>query len=96
MCAFATVQLVNRSRVDDALDVFACHGVGGTVGAILTGVFAFTTGSGVATGQQIVIQLISVGATLAFAVIGSIILLKLIDLTLGLRISARRKRPVST
>ena len=89
VCAFATVQLINRSRVDDALDVFACHGVGGTVGAILTGVFAFTTGSGVATGQQIVIQLISVGATLAFAVIGSLILLKLIDLMMGLRISAQ-------
>ena len=89
VCAFATVQLINRSRVDDALDVFACHGVGGTVGAILTGVFAFTTGSGVATGQQVVIQLISVGATLAFAVVGSLILLKLIDVTLGLRISAQ-------
>lgn len=89
VCAFSVVQLKNRIKVDDALDVFACHGVGGTVGAILTGVFAFTTGSGVATGQQIVIQLISVGATLAFAVIGSVILLKLIELTMGLRISAQ-------
>lgn len=87
--AFGVVQLKNRIAVDDALDVFACHGVGGTVGAILTGVFAFTTGSGVATGQQVVIQLISVGATLVFATLGTLILLKLIDLTVGLRISAQ-------
>ena len=89
LCAFGVVQLKNRIGIDDALDVFACHGVGGTVGAVLTGVFAFTTGSGVATGQQIVIQLISVGATLAFVSIGTVVLLKLIDATLGLRISAR-------
>lgn len=86
--AFGVVQLKNRIGIDDALDVFACHGVGGTVGAILTGVFAFTTGSGVATGQQVIIQLISVGATLAFASIGTVVLLKLIDATIGLRISA--------
>ncbi len=89
LCAFGVVQLKSRIGIDDALDVFACHGVGGTVGAILTGVFAFTTGSGVATGQQVGIQLISVGATLAFASIGTVVLLKLIDATLGLRISAR-------
>ncbi len=87
--AFGVVQLKNRIGIDDALDVFACHGVGGTVGAILTGVFAFTTGSGVATGQQVIIQLISVGATLAFASIGTVVLLKLIDATIGLRISAQ-------
>ncbi len=89
LLAFGVVQLKNRIGIDDALDVFACHGVGGTVGAILTGVFAFTTGSGVATGQQIIIQLISVGATLAFTSIGTIVLLKLIDATIGLRVSAQ-------
>ena len=87
--AFGVVQLKNRIGVDDALDVFACHGVGGTVGALLTGVFAFTTGAGVATGQQVVIQLISIGATLAFASVGTLVLLKLIDWTMGLRISAQ-------
>lgn len=86
--AFGVVQLKNRLKLDDALDVFACHGIGGMTGAILTGVFAFTTGSGVATGQQIVIQLISVAATLVFAGVGTVILLKLIDWTVGLRVSA--------
>ncbi len=87
--AFGVVQLKDRIGVDDALDVFACHGVGGMVGAVLTGVFAFTTGAGVATGQQVVIQLISIVATLVFASVGTVVLLKLIDLTVGLRVSAQ-------
>ena len=87
--AFGVVQLKNRIGVDDALDVFACHGVGGMVGAVLTGVFAFTTGSGVATGDQVLIQLLSVAATMAFTAVGTLVLLKLIDWTMGLRISAQ-------
>jgi len=87
--AFWVVQLKGRMKVDDALDVFACHGVGGTAGAILTGVFAFTTGSGVDTPTQIGIQLVSVVATLAFAVVGTFILMKLVDALLGLRVSAQ-------
>ena len=87
--AFSVVQLKNRIGIDDALDVFACHGVGGMVGAVLTGVFAFTTGAGVAIGQQVIIQLVSIAVTLVFASVGTVVLLKLIDLTLGLRISAQ-------
>ena len=87
--AFGVVQLKNRIGVDDALDVFACHGVGGMVGAVLTGVFAFTTGAGVATGDQVLIQLLSVAATLVFTSVGTLVLLKLIDWTIGLRISAQ-------
>ncbi len=87
--AFGVVQLKNRIGVDDALDVFACHGVGGMVGAVLTGVFAFTTGAGVATGDQVLIQLLSVAATMVFTALGTLVLLKLIDATIGLRISAQ-------
>ena len=87
--AFGVVQLKNRIGVDDALDVFACHGVGGMVGAVLTGVFAFTTGSGVATGDQVLIQLLSVAATMVFTALGTLVLLKLIDWMMGLRISAQ-------
>lgn len=89
IAAFGVVQLKNRIGVDDALDVFACHGVGGMVGAVLTGVFAFTTGAGVATGDQVLIQLLSVAATLAFTSVGTLVLLKLIDWTIGLRVSAQ-------
>ena len=89
VAAFGVVQLKNRIGVDDALDVFACHGVGGMVGAVLTGVFAFTTGAGVATGDQVLIQLLSVAATLAFTSVGTLVLLKLIDWTIGLRVSAQ-------
>lgn len=89
--AFSVVQLKERIGVDDALDVLGCHGIGGTVGAILTGVFAFTTGSGVATASQVVIQLIGVAFTLVFSVLGTVVILKMIDAVIGLRVSAREE-----
>ena len=73
LCYSATL-LRARSRVDDALDVFAVHGVGGMFGAVATGVFASTAiqaaYSGLLEGnpQQLVNQLIAVGATVAYAV----------------------------
>src|SRR5262249_35085776 len=42
---YAAMRLLERSRIDDTLDVFACHGVGGVVGALVTGVFATTSGN---------------------------------------------------
>ncbi len=74
--------------VDDALDVFSCHGLGGMAGAILTGIFAFTTASGVGTIQQIGIQLVGVLATILIATVGTFVLLKLIGLFFPLRASA--------
>jgi Ammonium Transporter Family len=63
----------NRFRVDDALDVFACHGVAGVVGAMLTGVFATTTvnaagGNGLLAGNPrlLWVQALAVGVTIAF------------------------------
>ena len=94
LCYSATL-LRERLKVDDALDVFAVHGVGGTFGAIATGVFATTAinalGSGLVDGNagQIVTQLIAVGATIAYAVVATFVIVKFVDAILGLRISAR-------
>ena len=72
LCYSATL-LRARSRVDDALDVFAVHGVGGMFGAIATGVFASTTVQAAYSGlldgnpQQVVTQAVAVGATILYA-----------------------------
>ena len=71
---------------DDSLDVVGIHGVGGTTGAILTGVFA---ADGLIGGNPglVWIQFLSVVVTMVYCFVGSIILLKLVDLTVGLRVS---------
>ena len=85
--SFWAVQNKRHFKVDDVLDVFACHGVAGIVGAILTGAFAFSTGQGKGTLEQVKIQCIGVGATILYAAIGTFIIVKLIALFGGLRLS---------
>ncbi|GGN36934.1 ammonium transporter [Deinococcus daejeonensis] len=84
--SFAAVQLKTRMKADDALDVFACHGVAGIVGALLTGALAWTTGAGKPVGEQMVIQIIGVAAAVAWTGLGSFILLKLVGLVMPLRV----------
>jgi Amt family ammonium transporter len=94
LCYSATL-LRERLRVDDALDVFAVHGVGGTFGAIATGVLATTAinsaGRGLIDGNagQVLTQLLAVGATIVYAVVATFVIVKLVNVILGLRISAR-------
>jgi ammonium transporter, Amt family len=84
--------LKSKFGFDDALDVVGIHGVGGTIGALLTGVFATkainSLGSGVIDGNsgQFMTQLIAVAAAWAFSFILSMVFLKLADLTVGLRV----------
>ena len=91
LCYSATL-LRARSRVDDALDVFAVHGVGGMFGAIATGVFASTTVQAAYSGlldgnpQQLVTQAIAVGAVVLYAAVGTVVIVKVVDLLLGLRV----------
>ncbi len=81
---------------DDALDAFGVHGVGGTTGAILTGVFAVQSlglapyrDGLISYGTLVFRQIAGAGITIAYAFIVSFILLKVIDLTLGLRVESR-------
>jgi Amt family ammonium transporter len=94
LCYSATL-LRERIKVDDALDVFAVHGVGGTFGAIATGVLATSAiqanYKGLIDGNpgQVLTQLVAVGATIAYAVVATFVIVKLVDVILGLRISAK-------
>jgi Amt family ammonium transporter len=92
LCYSATL-LRSYLKIDDALDVFAVHGVGGTFGAIATGVFAtaaINAYPGLIDGNpgQVVTQLIAVGATIAYAVIATFVIVKFTDLILGIRVKS--------
>ena len=93
LCYSATL-LRERLRVDDALDVFAVHGVGGMFGAVATGVFATAAIQPAYTGllegnaTQVVNQVIAVVATVAYAVIATFVIVKVVDVVLGLRVTS--------
>jgi ammonium transporter, Amt family len=80
-----------KTSLDDSLDVVAAHGVGGTVGALLTGVFAQKALNGVADGLlfgnpgQLLTQAVAVGAAIVYSGIVSFVLLKLVSFVLPLR-----------
>jgi ammonium transporter, Amt family len=92
LCFSATL-LRERLKVDDALDVFAVHGVGGTFGALATGVFATALVQPAYTGllegnaQQLINQLVAVGATIAYAVVSTFVIVKVVDVILGIRVN---------
>jgi ammonium transporter, Amt family len=89
--SYFTLQWRAKTSLDDSLDVLAAHGVGGTVGALLTGVFANKALNGVADGvlygnpRQILIQSAAILAAIVYSGIGSFILLKLIGFVMPLR-----------
>ena len=102
VCFFMVAKVKARLGYDDSLDAFGVHGVGGTVGAILTGVFAtklvnpiFKNDQGVALGSgmvdgnfsQIYNQLVGVVVAIVLAVVGTLAILKLVDMAIGLRVS---------
>ncbi len=81
-----------RSRIDDTLDVFACHGMGGLWGSIATGIFATASINGVnglifGNPGQLVAQLVAVAVVVPFAIAGSYVLLKAVNLFSPLRVS---------
>ena len=97
-CSFMVFQVKSRFGYDDSLDAFGVHGAGGTLGAVLTGIFATCAinpiyGKNVATGAidghwaQIGSQLAGVGISWAISIIGTLILLFLVDQIIGLRVS---------
>jgi ammonium transporter, Amt family len=87
---------------DDSLDAFGVHGIGGTVGAILTGVFATSAVNAIykdsqgnplpsglidGHGGQVLNQLIAVCISWALAIVGTLVILKIVDVVIGLRVS---------
>jgi Amt family ammonium transporter len=91
--SYFTLQIRAKTSLDDSLDVLAAHGVGGTVGALLTGVFAEKALNGVADGvlfgnpRQLLIQGAAVLAAIVYSGIVSFVLLKVIGLLMPLRAS---------
>jgi Amt family ammonium transporter len=90
---FMAVRVKSRLGYDDALDVVGVHGVGGIWGALATGLFAeVAVNSAGANGllfgnpRQLLIQAIAVLATIVLAFVGSLILLKIVDAVVGLRV----------
>jgi Amt family ammonium transporter len=95
VCCFIAVSLRAKFKFDDSLDTFSVHGVGGTVGAMLTGVFATkavtgaTTNVGLIDGNagQILIQFYGVATTYAFSAIATFIILQVLKLFMDLRVA---------
>jgi Amt family ammonium transporter len=92
-CFLGATKLKRAMGYDDSLDAFGVHGIGGIIGALLTGVFASASlgGAGLAEGMtigsQLTLQAIGVVATVIYTAIVSLILLKLIDVIIGLRVT---------
>jgi len=98
-CYWGATWLKNTLGYDDSLDAFGVHGIGGAVGAILTGVLAVAAvggegKSGLIDGNahQVVIQLYGIGVVVAYDAIVSLVLLKIIDLVIGLRVDTDTER----
>jgi Amt family ammonium transporter len=90
ICYGAVTMLKPAAGYDDSLDVFGVHGVGGTWGAIATGLFIadFALPEGVSWGQQVLIQLGSVAFTALFAGVATVVILALVGAVCGgLRVS---------
>ncbi|MFN8708968.1 MAG: ammonium transporter [Planctomyces sp.] len=100
-CSYACMVLKPKFGYDDSLDAFGVHGLGGTLGAILTGVFAtravWDIGAGktlglLEGGPVLTAQLIAAGITIVYSVVVSFILLKVIGAVVGLRVTAEEEQ----
>ncbi|MNH18198.1 Ammonium transporter NrgA [compost metagenome] len=91
ICYFCATSLKRKLGYDDSLDAFGVHGIGGIVGAILTGVFAAPALGGFGTvediGAQVWIQAKGVGFTVIYTAIVTYVILKVLDLVMGLRVN---------
>lgn len=102
ICFYSTVYIKQKLKIDDSLDVFPVHGIGGILGTLLAGVFASTelgafSGFGYAEGittmlGQVTVQLIGIGSTIVYTAVVSYILFKIVAvMTKGLRVSKEQE-----
>jgi ammonium transporter, Amt family len=101
ICFFAVTELKKRLGYDDSLDAFGIHGIGGLTGAILTGVFATKLVNDIYGGnavgllegnpKQLLNQLIASGIAISMAMIGTFIILKVVDLIIGVRVTGEEE-----
>jgi len=90
-CFWGVTSLKKMLGYDDSLDVFGVHGIGGIIGAIGTGIFAVeaiggTPGLIEGNPGQVITQIWGIVATIVYSAIGAFVILKVIDLVLGLRV----------
>jgi Amt family ammonium transporter len=105
-CYLMVIKVKSWFGYDDSLDAFGVHGAGGTLGAILTGIFAssainpiFKDANGVARASgaiegnwhQVLNQLVGVAIAWAISIVGTLILLKVVDVTIGLRVTPEQE-----
>lgn len=98
LCYFFVAVIKNKFGYDDSADVFGIHGIGGLFGALATGIFASSSlggigyADGVTMGGQFMTQVYAVLVTIAWCGIGSIILYKIVDVIVGLRVTVEAER----
>jgi Amt family ammonium transporter len=96
-CFLGATKLKKAFGYDDSLDAFGVHAISGIIGAILTGVFADASlggvglAEGMSIGSQVGLQFVGVGATLVYTAIASFILLKIVDVIVGLRVTEEQE-----
>jgi Amt family ammonium transporter len=102
-CYFMVVKVKAWFGYDDSLDAFGVHGAGGTMGAILTGVFASSainpifgvgkvTGLLEGNGRQLLNQIVGVAIAWSLSIVGTLIILFIVDKSIGLRVSVEEER----
>ena len=93
VCYFATVFIKQSLQIDDSLDVFPVHGVGGMLGTLAAGIFVASElggaglAEGVSMGQQVGVQLLGIGAALGWTALVTFLILKLVSLFVDLRVN---------
>ena len=96
LCVWGVTGLKRLLRADDSLDVFGVHGIGGIVGALLTGVFSAQSLGGTKAdldiGHQVWVQLVSVGFTIAWCAVVTTLILLVVRLVFGLRVTEEAER----
>jgi Amt family ammonium transporter len=93
ICFWSATSLKHMLKYDDSLDAFGVHAIGGIVGAILTGWFAVESIGGTAGSMaQVLIQAKGVAITITYTAIGTFIILKVLDLVMGLRVDEEQER----